>query len=353
MSSQVLTRVSECLYRNGHGAYYAIVKVQGKQIKRSLRTLDALLAKRRLAEFRQKVERLTGTEKGLLFEDLTKRWLESIRGHLKLSSYNRRVTCINQLIPLFKGKPVRSLGLADIEKWKATRTPKLSARSFNIELETLRLLFEYAKEDLRIILENPVSRIKRRKQDKKQSSIPTKAQFAAFIQEIRNVAKDTAYFVEFLAYSGLRLGEAREVVWQDINFESKILLVTGGEIGTKNHETRTIPLFSPLEELLKKLRNSNSSNHSSIQRNTRIFQIDSAKKAIAGACKRLSLPHWGHHTMRHFFCSNAIEAGIDFKVIAEWLGHKDGGVLVAKTYGHLRNEHSRAMAEKMTFKVEV
>ena len=53
--------------------------------------------------------------------------------------------------------------------------------------------------------------------------------------------------------------------------------------------------------------------------------------------------------MRHFFCSNAIEARIDFKVIDEWLGHKDGGILVAKTYGHLRNEHSSAMAKKMTF----
>jgi site-specific recombinase XerD len=53
--------------------------------------------------------------------------------------------------------------------------------------------------------------------------------------------------------------------------------------------------------------------------------------------------------MRHFFCSNAIEAGIDFKVIAEWLGHKDGGILVAKTYGHLRAEHSAAMAKRITF----
>jgi len=56
--------------------------------------------------------------------------------------------------------------------------------------------------------------------------------------------------------------------------------------------------------------------------------------------------------MRHFFCSNAIEAGIDFKVIASWLGHKDGGILVAKTYGHLRAEHSAEMAKRMTFEAE-
>jgi integrase len=65
-------------------------------------------------------------------------------------------------------------------------------------------------------------------------------------------------------------------------------------------------------------------------------------KPLAGACKRAGLSHWGHHAMRHFFCSTAIEAGIDFKVIAEYLGHKDSGILVAKTYGHLRAEHSTA-----------
>ena len=31
------------------------------------------------------------------------------------------------------------------------------------------------------------------------------------------------------------------------------------------------------------------------------------------------------------------------------LGHKDGGVLVARTYGHLRNEHSAAVAKRIVF----
>jgi site-specific recombinase XerD len=53
--------------------------------------------------------------------------------------------------------------------------------------------------------------------------------------------------------------------------------------------------------------------------------------------------------MRHYFVSNAVEAGVDFKVIASWVGHKDGGLLVAKTYGHLRDSHSFEMAQRMTF----
>ena len=37
------------------------------------------------------------------------------------------------------------------------------------------------------------------------------------------------------------------------------------------------------------------------------------------------------------------------KAVAAWLGHKDGGVLVARTYGHLRDEFSTALAQRMVF----
>lgn len=46
---------------------------------------------------------------------------------------------------------------------------------------------------------------------------------------------------------------------------------------------------------------------------------------------------------------NAIESGVDIPTVSRWLGHKDGGALAMKTYGHLRNEHSQAMAQKVKF----
>ena len=35
--------------------------------------------------------------------------------------------------------------------------------------------------------------------------------------------------------------------------------------------------------------------------------------------------------------------------MSRWLGHKDGGALAMKVYGHLRDQHSVAMAHKVTF----
>ena len=84
-------------------------------------------------------------------------------------------------------------------------------------------------------------------------------------------------------------------------------------------------------------------------RQSRVISTGTARKAIDNACKKANLPKLHHHLFRHFFVSQAIEAGVDFKTIAAWVGHKDGGVLVAKTYGHLTDVHSIAMAQKMTF----
>jgi hypothetical protein len=40
---------------------------------------------------------------------------------------------------------------------------------------------------------------------------------------------------------------------------------------------------------------------------------------------------------------------VDIPTVSRWLGHKDGGALAMKTYGHLRREHSVAQAQRVTF----
>ena len=84
-----------------------------------------------------------------------------------------------------------------------------------------------------------------------------------------------------------------------------------------------------------------------------VIPIKGARTIMSNASRKAKIPHFTHQSMRHYFCSNAIEAGIDFKVIAGWLGHKDGGILVAKTYGHLRDAHSFEMSKRMNFRVSV
>jgi integrase len=83
-----------------------------------------------------------------------------------------------------------------------------------------------------------------------------------------------------------------------------------------------------------------------------IFNHKSSKTALATACEAMGLKrneYFSNHDFRHFFASNAIELNIPDHVIANWLGHSDGGILVKTTYGHLRKGFSDDMAKLMTF----
>ncbi len=40
---------------------------------------------------------------------------------------------------------------------------------------------------------------------------------------------------------------------------------------------------------------------------------------------------------------------VDIHTVAAWLGHRDNGVLLAKTYSHLLNEHKREQAQLVNF----
>jgi len=349
-TNQDLRRVAQCLYRSQQsGVYYAILKRGGKQIKRSLRTSDQALAKRRLAELSERASALThGGDSAITFGDLAKHWLVAVSSQMKSSSYTRQEVVVRSLGRRFGVSQARRISKAMVEEWAAIRSKEISARTFNYERETLVRILDYAVRD-GLMLDNPALVVPRRKVMRNQLVIPTRGQFLALIEAIRAMRADAqpaADLCELLAYSGCRLGEAIAIEWGHVDFEAKRFTVTGGATGTKNYEARVVPLFPALESYLLRLRDSYAVPPAA---EDRVAQIQSAKNAMAHACRNAGLPNFTHHHLRHFFCSNAIEAGVDFKAIAAWVGHKDGGLLVAKTYGHLRDEHSATMAQRMTF----
>jgi integrase len=123
-------------------------------------------------------------------------------------------------------------------------------------------VFDYAVTS-GLTLSNPAKNIKRKKVTLTPMVIPTKEQFRQLLATIRESdgredsqkkAKAGADLVELLAYSGCRLAEATSIRWRDVDFTKNTLTVTGGEIGTKNHEYRTNPMTEALRTLLVSVR---------------------------------------------------------------------------------------------------
>lgn len=342
------TRVAECLYRNdASGNYYALLKKSGKQIRRSLKTGDRKLAERRLADFKEKVLRLDLSQgkNRLTFGEVAGLWLNTKHATLKLSAIRRREACLIQLRSTFGMLPVRNISRTACESWAQVRSPEVSSSTFNKERDTLRMVLAYAQRE-GLILDNPATVVDRRRLSKPVILIPSREQFTILVKTLRGLDiryQPAADLIELLAFSGMRKGEANAFRLADVDFGRGNFVVTGGEVGTKNHEARVVPLFPALRDFLERLQRERP-----VLPSGALVPIADAKNALDTACKLNGFPHFTHHSMRHFFVSNAIEKGVDFKTIAAWVGHKDGGLLVAKTYGHLRDTHSFEMAKRMT-----
>ena len=346
--------VAENLYRlESSGGYYALVKRGDKQYRRSLKTKDRKLAERRLTEFRSQVGSLTtGEEARLTFTEVATRWKDTTQHGLKESTVKRRLTCIKNVAPYFNGISIRSVQPQHCERWLTERGMKMAPRTLVHELDTMRLVFDYAVR-LGLMLTNPAKDIKRRKIVNEAIVVPTRDQFPKLVAAMREAdgrphiqkkARPGADLVELLAYSGCRIQEATSIRWSDVNFQRNALVVTGGEIGTKNREHRTIPMTDALRGLLLRLRDEQKPQASDF-----VAKVKDAKNGLNGSCARLQYPHFTHHDFRHFFATTCIEAGVDIPTVSRWLGHKDGGSLAMRVYGHLRDEHSIEAIKRVHF----
>jgi site-specific recombinase XerD len=199
--------------------------------------------------------------------------------------------------------------------------------------------------------DNPVTHIKRKKIRQKLLHLPSQEKFPELVKAIRDSdggwAERCADLVEFLAYSGCRKGEAARVEGAHCNFEKGEITVMGDPVtGTKNWEIRRVPMIPDMRRMLERIQGERGEKEFSANP---VMRVHECQGAINSACKSLGIARFTHHDLRHLFATRCIESGVDIPTVSRWLGHKDGGALAMKTYGHLRDQHSANMAQKVVF----
>ncbi len=200
-----------------------------------------------------------------------------------------------------------------------------SAPRFNAVAAALKKLFPLAARNLRF---RPV-RIRHREP-------VAQLQFARLLAELDSRPRSqAALVVNFLAHTGLRIGEARKLLWSDVGVDGIHLR---GETA-KNGRARFVPFVNGVADVLARLRRVGDGNH--------VLPQASVKTSLGRACGVVGVPHLSHHDFRHLFATRCIESGVDMPTAARWLGHQDGGALLGKVYFHLADAHSRKMAGKV------
>ncbi|MEY4385008.1 MAG: hypothetical protein RLY20_291, partial [Verrucomicrobiota bacterium] len=165
-------------------------------------------------------------------------------------------------------------------------------------------------------------------------------------------AEQFADYLRFLQFTGAREKEALRVKWADVDLDGGHVTI-GADGDTKNHKGRTVDFNPKLAALLADMRKRKAPDTEwlfpSPQRGEKDAPARTFRESLNLARTAAGLPKFGFHDLRHHFISYCVMSGVDFMTIASWVGHQDGGVLIGKVYGHLANEHKKAMAAKLDF----
>lgn len=337
--------------------YYARFRSGGKLVWRSLKTDTLSVAKLRLADLRKQEEvrsargRRTAGGK-LTLGDVAKIHLEHIAGQRNLKprtrAYQAKVLSrIARSWPDWDRADAGRIQLAELQRWSASFTAGASV--FNHAVGLLRKLFAIVVE-AGGRYDNPARGLKRAAIKPTRLTLPSSAQFDAFVRAIESSgsgwSRPCAELMRFLAFGGFRKSEAANVRWAHVDFGAGRIHVVGNPVtGTKSGLDRFIPIIPAMRTLLERLR----ADCPEAEPQDFVMEVRECQKAMDRAAAQVGMARPTHHTLRHLFATRCIEAGVDIRTVAAWLGHQDNGVLALRIYGHVRDEHSAAQAAKATF----
>jgi integrase len=341
------------------GNYFGKVKINGRSIRQSLHTTVWTTAQLRLNDFLKEHRENRNRVAAPKFREAMEIYERELNvdANLKPGSRGYRQGCIQKLQRTWP--ELWELALDEIKPqackdWAAKLQKEISGQYFNNMIGTLRLVIDRGvkvhKEKAGVTLENPAMELRRVRVKQRDLKLPEPAHFRTLVENLRRKSGGwgprVADLIEFLAYSGLRIkSEALWVKWDDIDWKQKEIIVRGNPVtATKNGEIRRVPIIKDLENLLLRLQ-----DQLGAIKTERVLHVSRGYESLARACKEIGIPRLRHHDFRHLFATRCIESGVDIPTVSRWLGHKDGGALAMKTYGHLRNEHSQAMAQRVKF----
>ncbi len=309
------------------------------------------------------------------FGDYAARYLDFVgsgQGAKKPGTVEKEKTILNRWTEFLSGLRLDQIKPVHVNRFIESRMKKnVSSRTINLDVIGLRVVLKRAISD-GLIQRLPTEGLRPLKTSTEKRALFTAANLdalcaAAFETKtnkkggnvpVTENAQEFADYVKLMAYSGARRNEALGLQWDDVDFGNNQLFIRRqitrrGIEDLKNRDARVVD-FNPklkthLTEMKARSHNASKWLFPSPQRGDKDVPAKTFRESLELVRERAKLLNFGFHDCRHHFISMCVMSGIDFMTIAAWVGHKDGGVLIGKVYGHLANEHRRAMAERLKF----
>ncbi len=298
-------------------------------------------------------------------------YAEWIENFLKSPLRNKRKEWSNYTQQIALGRLGRFFGDTPLNKISATRVREycearlagtlpgekklgpVKTQTVNFDLNALRCSLRAAVESGRLQAIPEFKSLEEEKTEDKR--LITDAEFARLLEGCA-VCRNrilVGFYLRFLRASGCREKEALRVRWEGVDFSGGRVRI-GQDGQTKNGQARSVDMNPALRALLEEMKAASQGVSAwlfpnSRRKEGRDYPVKTLKASFYHARTAAGLPWVGFHHLRHYFASHCIMSGVDVMTTAAWLGHRDGGMLVSKVYGHLNDEHKRRMSAKVTF----
>ncbi|MGG3987722.1 tyrosine-type recombinase/integrase [Bacillus smithii] len=272
------------------------------------------------------------------------------------------------ILPRWGNYKLKEINRAEYQKWINELRSHYSEGTVRRIHSIMNSALNDAVHEFRILRENPVTRITipKEKEKRKEVKFFTRDQLDKFLKAVKTPQKNAKYqhsiqyFALFtlMARTGLRIGEALALTWDDINFEEKTLTVNKTLVYPLNsspyistpkskNSVRTIKLDDISIQVLKRhkinrnevcLRYENykrpATNIVFFQHDGRWLRTNVVREYFKEVCKRAGLPILSPHALRHTHAVHLLEAGANIKYVSERLGHASIKT-TADTYLHI------------------
>ncbi len=350
------------------GIIYFNKRVGNQKLQRTSGTDNLKIAKAQLAAIIAEFDKIPNAGKALksgksTFGDLLAVFKASVDASTRELATKKKIAAhITTLLRTWKEVPgfeargladfaalnPAKIGQADFEAWRFYFAGQFSADLTNATLGIFRNLYKIARQHNPLI-SDPTTDVPWTKAQKKPLVLPDIATVNKFLEAVKNrpqggICHRISDLVEGLIYSGLRIGEARQLLASHVELANGQLnlpaIICKGRGGERHG--RVVPILPGTEAFWARLvANAQPDGH--------VFWAKSAEQTLVRACKEVGIQKFTHHKLRHLWATLCVEKKITFKQVASWLGHQDGGILAASLYSHVRIEHAKEVIPTLTF----
>lgn len=249
------------------------------------------------------------------------------------------------LEPRFGKKSLDAISPIDIERMKTElrkgvnkRGKPFAAATIKHQLVIIRRLYNLARMWNLYDGKNPIDSVSMPKVDNQQTEFLTDEELTRLLDTLETWPfRESAAFIRFALFTGLRRGELFKLQWDDVDFERGIITLKDPKSG----KTESIPVSGEAMEVLRTLEVISSF----------VFPGENGKQRsnFHGPWRRIreaaGLPKgFRFHGLRHHFASTLVSNGVDLLVVQKLLTHKDSKT--TSRYAHLAPGATRDAALK-------